>query len=517
MILIKSIEIKNYKNIKQESFNDFKDFNILIGPNNCGKSNILIAINLLSSEFKIDKSSLVCDRCNELKDNSPIRENIVIPFDKKGNSYMNKGNTEIKFTFSDDGINIISPETLNDSKRYFEEQKNTRIHIQEYYDKLTLKFRGNQLRGEHLSMYLHPKILTSLKKNVLFCPEARLQTYKGDNFTAYITKKKFTTTNFRKWLLAIQELVDPKIVDNRTADLDREYEEGKLTTTIDEQGSGVRSIVCLLADILDEKDQKIILIDEPELGLNPFAKQCFLSFLLEISKEKQIFIATQDPTFINPTIWKSKDVGLYLYSSYNQKFVKTEMIQGTNNPHIFAGFLPHTVSLKNIHLYFEGPSDVYIFQILLKKFLEEKLKGPRRRIWLEFFNKVGMYHLCGDFWKHLLYTIPKSPYKCMIILDGDKKTVVPEILEQHNNAKINASPLKFCKDVSALREIFDKGEEHPVYCLKKDCIEKYLYGDFEGNSPYRGYSKKIDGPKKAEKLTELPDEMQAIFEILFKN
>ena len=64
-------------------------------------------------------------------------------------------------------------------------------------------------------------------------------------------------------------------------------------TPISEQGSGVRSLACLVVDI-PFSDNKIVLIDEPELGLNPLVKQEFLKFLLTESKERQIFIATQD-------------------------------------------------------------------------------------------------------------------------------------------------------------------------------------------------------------------------------
>ena len=50
-------------------------------------------------------------------------------------------------------------------------------------------------------------------------------------------------------------------------------------------------------EILLNIDDEIVLIDEPELGLNPLVKQESLKFLLAESKERQIFIATQD--FVN--------------------------------------------------------------------------------------------------------------------------------------------------------------------------------------------------------------------------
>ena len=86
-------------------------------------------------------------------------------------------------------------------------------------------------------------------------------------------------------------------------------------TPISEQGSGVRSLACLVVDILFSDDE-IVLIDEPELGLNPLVKQESLKFLLTESKERQIFIATQDPTFVNlwgaPQLMRWEFTGLLL-------------------------------------------------------------------------------------------------------------------------------------------------------------------------------------------------------------
>ena len=51
MIILKGIEIENYKNIKHANLSGLRDFNILSGPNNCGKTSILNAINVLSPKF----------------------------------------------------------------------------------------------------------------------------------------------------------------------------------------------------------------------------------------------------------------------------------------------------------------------------------------------------------------------------------------------------------------------------------------------------------------------------------
>ena len=38
-IILKNLYIQNYRNLKEASITDFKNLNIFIGPNNCGKTN----------------------------------------------------------------------------------------------------------------------------------------------------------------------------------------------------------------------------------------------------------------------------------------------------------------------------------------------------------------------------------------------------------------------------------------------------------------------------------------------
>ena len=279
-------------------------------------------------------------------------------------------------------------------------------------------------------------------------------------------------------------------------------------TSIAEQGSGVRSLICLAVDILSAQNESIILIDEPELGLNPSAKQKFLEFLIEVSTEKQIFITTHDPTFVNPILWKDKEVqvAVYLHSHIEGFFKKIDINQNIDDPHTFAGFLPHTTSLKGIHIYVEGASDVYIVQTFLRKYLLDKYKNKN---WAEKLNNVGIYHLNGDFWEHMLNTIPKPPYKCILIFDGDKKEKVIKICDNYKQ-ELN---IEFCDTLEMLQNVLNRDDDfHPVYCLKKSRIEYYL--DKQLESKKRKFDKKIDGSNVAEQMDSIPKEFKDIFDCI---
>lgn len=500
VVIIERLEINDFKNIKGKTI-DFGDFNIIIGPSNVGKSNILRAISISSKTIggKIEVGHdhrFNCDVCTKIKEeiSSHVeflgggynlekydqfkvtgKTEITYNFNKelilyywlnKNRSkipeifnYIQKSNPDFKSSQYIGNINQMLDEGLakfihsrNDAKEtlcgnfaeYYINFLSSLLKDKKFVDHLEedvknslftvkLAFNRNAIAAEHISVLNEVQkdektIFYEIKDNVLYCPESRLNGYKGKTFPEYILRK-FTKKDLDRFLEFICKVVGLHISDvaiNCEDPKTMSFVFDDFETPIDEQGSGLRSIIGPAWDILTAKEGSIVIIDEPELGLHPSAKQEFLKKLLEEAENKQIFIATHDPTFVNPVIWqefvREKDlkkfsVKVLLYSIYSQSFVNVDLDhQSKEDPETFAGYLPHTTSLKESHIYVEGPSDVCVFQIWLEKYLRSKY----RRNWLKKFNGIGIYHLGGDNWMNLLYTIPREPYKCMVILDGDK-------------------------------------------------------------------------------------------------
>lgn len=499
--------MENYKNIKHANLSGLRDFNIIIWPNNCGKTSLLNAINVLSAiDFDHGWGYPHCSKCKE----ACVSNDNIIEFAhllEPKESHLDKKNTRISFSFNEDEIKKQVPGVLEKQRELLSETD------ADCKKELILKSHGNyngNIVGEHISIFANKDILNNIKKSILFCPDGRLREYKGELLKDPIANKQFDGDEFKKWVDFLRELVDPKILTNRYEDLVRIVGDERFTTTIEEQGSGVRSLVCLVADIRSEKDAKIVMIDEPELGLNPSSKQEFLKLLFAESELKQIFITTHDPTFVNPRLWNNERASVFFYSSYKEEFIKLDLNQSKEDPDTFAGYLPHTTSLKGVHIYVEGASDVYISQIFLRKYLKKKSDK-----WAEILNRVGVYHLAGDSWMHVLATIPKSPYSCVVILDGDKRGTVESVCNKYKGITENTSRFKFCKSLDELGKAFDSSEIHPVYCLKQDCIEEYL--DPTPNYKSIEYKKKVDGPKIAEEMKEVPKEIEDVFISIYKD
>ena len=49
---ISDIEINNFYSFKDAKYHDIKDYNVIIGKNNAGKSNLFRLFNLLSESYK---------------------------------------------------------------------------------------------------------------------------------------------------------------------------------------------------------------------------------------------------------------------------------------------------------------------------------------------------------------------------------------------------------------------------------------------------------------------------------
>jgi len=526
MIIFDRIDVKKFRNVKKATLDNLKDLNILIGPNNCGKTSILEFLDFLSGVTCTIGYAYNCPKCERLRSQSRSHgiQRSLDPKDSYMKATPRNGDVEVRFLLNREVVDRLVPRMYDKQAAYVKT-----ADCPETRDEIVLTNTDHTLSGMHFSPFIHPDILNEVKPT-LYCPEARLQTYKDKPLSDYLRDRKLSGAAMRRLIDLVERIVDPRIEDYRDVDLIRRMDGSNLTVRIAEQGSGVRSLICIAADILAADKERIILIDEPELGLNPLAKQEFLKFLLQLAEEKQIFLATQDPDFVNPVLWSDHidKIVLFLFSPQEEEFVRIDTNQSKVNPELFAGYLPHTTSLKNIHVYVEGPSDVYIYQVFLRRRLEfsrklelscfrqrlglEEKRGmqptPKDKRSFEIENRIGIFHLCGDLWRHLLYTIPKRPYRCVVILDGDKESQIEKIVARQNSPETNCARFGIARSAREVKSMLQKGEEHPVYCLKKKNIEEYL---FNGHPPPADYDKKLDGPIAAELLGTLPEELYDLF------
>jgi energy-coupling factor transporter ATP-binding protein EcfA2 len=510
MKVLEKLEIKNYRNLKSFYLDNLSDLNILIGPNNSGKTGILQGIEKILKKINIGSS-----RCKECKEKDAMG-GLKILFDPSDYYYHENTNQfVVKLKLAKDIIDKWNEDT-NYRTEVSEKKKNAGTHFDPGKEiELVSDQNPYEAISEHNTTIFTISSISWLQKSCLYIPSDRMNNRKGDDgqtkpISEYIKLFKLKDKDRDLLRTEVSKLVEPRFYDWQDMNLIEKTGNFQFTSNFEIQGSGLKALITVVADILF-KENSVILIDEPELGLNPFVKQRFLKFLIERSRDKQIFTATQDSTFLNPILWNGVgdgvDISVYMYSALDNSFTKIDTANKAGHTGIFAGYLPHTVSLKDIHIYLEGPSDAYIFQIFLEKYLRKNIPEE----WFIIFNRIGIFYLGGDLYQHLLYTIPESPYKAAVILDGDKRNAIKKMLESYNSFNIPKSELKYADNPNEVGGFLSQ-KKVPVYCLKEKCIEAYLGLDCEKLS--ENYNKVKDGPKKADGLADIPQEINDLIEVI---
>jgi AAA15 family ATPase/GTPase len=527
MIILDSIEIQHFKNIEKGSLNGFKDFNIIYGPNNCGKTSFLHSIKLLkniqsnpdiglpmntisqlknswNTRFKDNPQCKICGMILDIKPDDiylkkPKKVKISYKFEKGTiDDWFSKINAGFEPSKFNEIINNTYPMTGNTRKNELNSFKE-----EDYYFIKLEKDTHHNIAYNNVVSFLSLKGISE-KLNIISCGDSRLESYDNKDIVTYLTDKRLADSKTHELLYFIRDIIDPNIIDRKPPFNFLKKNMGDFETTIKEQGSGVRSLLCMASDILEAENGSIIIIDEPETGLNPYVKQKFLNFLIDLSGDKQIFIATHDPTFLNPLFLNEDKFAVFLYSIMDENFKKINLNDVHKARDTFGGYLPHTTSMKKMHIYVEGWLDVLIFQIFLLKYLKNNKKFENN--WPELFNRIGIFHLGGDYFGDLLCTIPGKPYKKIVILDGDKRDKVKDLCQKikTNKYKIPVE-FHFRKDLRIIGNYLTENR-CPVYCLKKKRIEKYL--------KHNGKFNKKDGPLIAEKMNEIPEEFSTIFKYI---
>jgi energy-coupling factor transporter ATP-binding protein EcfA2 len=176
------------------------------------------------------------------------------------------------------------------------------------------------------------------------------------------------------------------------------------------QGSGLRSIFGILAALTDD-NIKLLLIDEPELGLEARNKKLLRDLLLEASKQKQIIVSTHSHLFLNRQTYQSNykvarangEMSLTPVSSEADLYNITFKLLGSSAEDLF---------FPNNFLIVEGATD----QIIANKIME--LKGiDKTKIKVVSASGIdNVENILNAVYNSVLpFVVSDSPYKDRIV------------------------------------------------------------------------------------------------------
>jgi energy-coupling factor transporter ATP-binding protein EcfA2 len=533
MQLLQELEIAGLGCLADEKIRNLTDINVLIGPNNCGKSHILSAIAKLG-KLQMGRSP------HRLPESSPWlavigSEALEVPTAQFEEADVRHGGKDVRIKYhlcASPSLEILAatlgrqPTEL--ARALVEQTREARargvpvssVEVKRVMEDLSAEsdFWALEVSKNGLpefgdlpfSPFLLVAFRNALKSRIVMCHDARLRDYNGLSFEQFFGASDLGTDALASLATALRGIVDPSILEFLPYSHKVRQRNG-FEATFQQLGSGCRSLLCLLVEVIRAPAGSIVLLDEPELGLNPSAKNALWTTLVEQARTKQFFIATHDPAFTNPAMWpRGKDdprVSVYIHSPHDSRFVKTNSAESPEVAGTFAGFLTHTSSPKPFHLYVEGRTDAQTFRCLIDKLLWKQGRWP------ELEDRIEVYHLGGKFWEKLVSTLPGSPYRRLVVLDGDyaHKPLLERLRKQYGLTLWYGEERLPDVTLAALRKATESADHYvPVYLLGRTSLDKYFTGDPPGKASMCIRAHKMN-------TDDVPYELCQLLDVIFES
>ncbi|KKH98176.1 hypothetical protein EO95_18330 [Methanosarcina sp. 1.H.T.1A.1] len=315
---IKSITIKGIKSYHETSFNS-ENYNILIGENNTGKSNILFAIRWFFNEVKLSEKdvnqqysgnpSIRIDFSFEEGDQIPEQiaeyvENNTLELEAFADrNFSEKKEQTPRYRVQDTGISNPKVKTLLEKIDLIYVPSVRKVDEE-------FKFTANSTINRLLTKY----VIESLETNAEF---KRLYVNVSDSIkelSELIESTGFSDlkSSLESYMLdygniGINFRLNPPEVDDLIKKSFEAFTEngqnGELP--IESQGMGFQrslifSLLCNVAELSTSSEKlTLYLIEEPELFLHPNQQKHFRNKLISLSQNDQVFVTSHSPYFVS--------------------------------------------------------------------------------------------------------------------------------------------------------------------------------------------------------------------------
>lgn len=447
---LRHFSVKGFKTLDELELKDLNDFNVFVGENNTGKSNILDALHVfISNIFPLSVSSRV-DHPDELWPGAIREEDIewTAEFDfsiREFTELIQKTGLDqsrvievfgpgrwipANGDFARPGLPFVKIDRIlrSDNKQW--ETKNIQLNDLRYW-----------ISGERAPDLDRPLIdaIDSAVMNVLNRSLKRVDVVRGSIVRGHeASRSQYSGTRtalvpnetlsslvqmFSNWTDADQKRINTmnmlfgaltsgcRVVAQGTRIV---VVDGKSETSIRTVGGGIQEMLQLAYDISEGSD--FLLLEEPESHLHPRLTQNLFYHLKQLSAERQLFVATHSTTFIDqaslPDIW--------LVTRQNGGTRCERFQQDDDLPRIALelGLLPSYACQNNSMLFVEGPSD----RIVLSKWFE--LAGLRLRrpmVHVEELNGKNQGRRRALWWGRITRALPRMGLALLFDADLDDR------------------------------------------------------------------------------------------------
>jgi len=316
--MLKQIKIRGYKSLKDQEF-DLGMINVLIGPNGGGKSNLISffkMINFMLSgnlQLHIARSG-GADSLLFYTSKTTLQIESTLTFEREAGTnthYMRLVHAaQDTLIFADERISFSPKGCLPETAQNFffgaGHKESGLTNPPE--DEMHRIIKG--LMNQCCYFQFHDTSETARIKQNSYVDDNRYLRSDAGNLAAFLYMLKETATHYYDRIISILRQAMP-FFDNFVLERSR-FNQNQILLNWKEKDSDIMMGPHLLSDgslrmmalvtLLFQPEASlpdVILIDEPELGLHPYAIGILVSLIRYASNYKQIIIATQSPEFMD--------------------------------------------------------------------------------------------------------------------------------------------------------------------------------------------------------------------------
>jgi len=342
MLQLKDIHIHSFKGLGSVSILNCGRINALVGKNNSGKSSILHAIDMAGLALEVNG-------WDNFQPKLQIKDML-----------SNVGAFSIDFSYSDESnLAVTSNPNYGPIKtpNPTEEQKFKSILI--WPDV-----------GVGMSQRRHqtPQNIIQQVESRNYANVDSLQILFAVKYYALRSERGFTPETYYTLINEIMHYfpdIEEVESDRTEADIATlKYKEYGKQLDILYSGSGLKHFIDILLKATIS-NAKVILLDEPEMGLHPELQRRFLTYLKNLAEEKdiQIFMATHSPVLLN----YADSISYYrVINSHGTRSVISVPDDAIQTLLSDMGIRPSDIFNQDICLLVEGASDVVFFEHIVR-------------------------------------------------------------------------------------------------------------------------------------------------------
>lgn len=296
------LKIDGFKSIPHAEIK-FSNRNILIGGNGAGKSNLLSFFDMLQRIREHELQSYVTEQggMNALLYNGR-KQTKNCYFAIKRKQYMFYGRINAKNTdecyFEQQGLYDYIEQTNYYAADGFAELKDSGLVEQ------------SRVLNDIGLYHFHDTSISSPMKTFCNIHDNIELAADGRNIAAVLYRIKVTEPDLYRYIVQMIHLSAPYLKDfvlranplnHETIRLEWKKEGCDIPFGVNQLSDGTLRFICLTTLLCQPEEMKkdIICIDEPELGLHPYAVTIITELMKKYAEERQIIIATQSADFVD--------------------------------------------------------------------------------------------------------------------------------------------------------------------------------------------------------------------------